>query len=265
MRICLLTLSVLTMALLSTNALARNLFIATLYAPPIAYVADGETRGYGVEIVEEALQRSGFSAKVTIVPWKRGLLMTRNGEQDGLFYTVRNDEREKWFFFPDEFLIMETTVMVKRAGEVLNISPDNHDYPELSLGIGRGYFYGPKLKNFLNQSVFLKVEEANTLDLNFKKLLQGRIDMFLADSISAEHFLQANNNHELAEIVTDAAGRPVPFDSVKSYLAFSRKTMTHNEVRRFSDALSRMKDDGTYDRIINRYRRTAKTTNHQSE
>lgn len=244
----------LALTLLPANGFARELFIATLYAPPIGYIENGKTTGYGVDLVKEALKRAGHKATVAIVPWKRGLMMTRTGEIDGLFYTVRNDEREKWFHFPDEYLIMETTVMVKRIDDNIDISPDHFNYSGLSLGIGRGYYYGPKLKAFLEQARFLKIEEANTIDLNLKKLLEGRIDMFLADAVSIAHFLKDGSKSDMAEVVADAQGEPIVFDSVKSYLAFSRKTTTRNEVRRFSEALRLMKEDGTYNRIINEYR-----------
>lgn len=232
---------------------ARDLSIATLLAPPIAFLDHGKPTGYGVEIVTEALRRAGFSSTTVIVPWKRGLFMTRNGELDGLFYTVRNTERLDWFHFPKEHLLIEATVMVKRREDVFAVGPDYLQYESRALGIGRGYYYGPKLKRFLEEGVFLRIEEANSIDLNFKKLLGGRIDMFLADADSAHHFLKTEDHKGKAEIVTDAAGNPLLFDAVKSYLAFSRKTVTEEEAQKFSEALSKMKRDGTYDAIIGKY------------
>lgn len=235
-------------------AQADTLRIVTLFSPPIAYEREKNVHGLGADLVREGLARIGHEAAITIMPWKRAVFMARFGEADAIFYLVKNTEREQWFHYPEEHLINETTVLLKRAKERINITTDRHNYPNIRLGIGRGYYYGPKLKSFLNDSTFESVEEATTIETNFVKLLEKRIDVFLADQILAEYFIRKRASKGHVDFVANEEGTPLILDSVKSYLAFSKETMPRKMADDFSRALREMKEDGTYDRIINKYR-----------
>lgn len=243
----------LLLSALCTPVAAETLDVVTLYSPPLAYEDGGKPVGILVDIVSEGLRRMGHTAKVTIMPWKRAVFMTRFGEADALFYAVRNAEREPWFHYPDEPLVTEATVVLKRTGENIPITPGQSDYPWVRLGIGRGYYYGPRLKQFLDTATFAAVEEATSIDSNFNKLLEKRIDAFLADLILARHFLSKRASHDLVEIITDANGEPVMLDAVDSYLVFSRETMDAAMAEQFSEVLKTMKQDGTYQHIFDRF------------
>lgn len=250
MKIPLVTIVLAVLLLVALPASALELHVVTLYSPPLAYEKNNNVTGIGTEIVREGLKRIGVDVNFTIMPWKRALFMARFGEADAIFYAVKNKEREKWFHYPEEPLVVEATVPMRRAGESVVISPDRFHYRHYRLGIGRGYYYGPKLKRFLDRATFAKVEEATTIESNFNKLIEGRIDVFLADSILAKHFIKKRSARDLVEIVKDADGKPVILDSVDSFLAFSKETVEPDIAVRFSDALKGMKKDGTYDRIF---------------
>lgn len=239
---------------LAGPALADTLRVVTLYSPPIAFDLDGQPAGMGVDLVREGLARIGHQATISIVPWKRAIHMARYGEADAIFYLVRNKEREQWFHFPGEHLVMETTVMLKRAGENLDISLKRTDYRCVRIGLGLGYYYGQKLTSFLDRATFESVEKAPNIATNYSKLQERRIDVFLSDLTLARRFLKKCAPGGEVDIITDKAGNPLVFDSVKSFLAFSKATMSRETADAFSKALTAMKADGTYDRIANRYR-----------
>lgn len=237
----------------ATSVHAEKLRIVTLYSPPLAYEEGGEVKGFAVDLVMEGLRRIGREADITIMPWKRAVFMTRFGEADAIFYAVKNAEREEWFFYPKESLVVEATVALRRVDTDIVLRPGKTAYDDYRLGIGRGYYYGPKLKQFLASSSFAKVEEATSFELNFSKLIEKRIDVFLADYNLARYFIGKKAAKNLVEVVTDEDGKPIFLDSVDSYLAFSRETMTQETAQRFSQALHEMKIDGTYDHIIRQY------------
>ncbi|QJB56145.1 transporter substrate-binding domain-containing protein [Pseudodesulfovibrio sp. zrk46] len=228
--------------------------IVTLHSPPIAFEQGGKITGFGVDLVREGLRRMGHTATVNIIPWKRAVHMTRFGDADAIFYMVENVERRKWFYFPDEHLVMETTVMLKRAGESFGFSRDRTDYPEVRLGLGLGYYYGPELKEFLDNAEFESIETAPAIETNFFKLLEKRIDVFLSDLALAQYFLKERASGHIVSIVRGPDGEPLVLDSVKSYLAFSKETMSREMADAFADTLKEMKEDGTCERIINKYR-----------
>lgn len=232
---------------------ADSLDVATLYSPPLAFEQDGEVTGAAAEIVREGLRRMGHTANIVIMPWKRAVFMTRFGEVDALFYAVRNPEREQWFHYPDEPLVTEATVAVRRVGDSLHLTPHRHHYPTARLGVGRGYYYGPSLKHFLDTATFAAVEEATSIDSNFNKLIEDRIDVFLADLHLARHFLEKHTSRHLVEIITDHQGDPILFDAVSSHLVFSRETMPAAMAVEFSNVLKEMKEDGTYQHIFDNF------------
>jgi len=247
-------LSFTALLLTASPVFAEELSIVTLYSPPLAYEKGGVVKGMATEIVQEALRRMGIKASFSIMPWTRAVFMTRFGEADAIYYAVRNKEREDWFHYPDVALLTEATVMVKRKGQNVSITANRYNYESYRIGIERGYYYGPKLENFLNKSKFSKVEEATTIESNFSKLIQGRIDIFLADHTLANYFLKKQSANSLVEIVCDEAGDPIMLDAVASYLAFSKKTINKEVAEAFSRELAKMKQDGTYYTIVNKYR-----------
>ena len=234
----------------SLPAMAQSLRVVTLSSPPLAYEQDGHVTGFASELVREGLRRIGYEAEISIVPWKRAVFMARFGEADAVFYAVRSEERLQWFFYPDEHLVVEATVMLQRTGENVKIHPGKREYPKLRMGIGRGYYYGPKLKEFLEKAKFESVEEASTIEMNFAKLLEHRIDVFLADYYLARHFIEKNASGKLVEIIRTEEGFPMSLDSVQAYLAFSRKTMSQEITDQFSKTLHGMKRDGTYTQLL---------------
>jgi len=235
-------------------AMAESLRVVTLYSPPLAYEDKGKVTGFAAELVREGLKRMGYEADISILPWKRAVFMTRFGEADAIFYAVRNEEREAWFHYPEESLVEEATVSVKRAGEDVVLEPGKFYYPRFRLGIGLGYYYGPQLRKFIELSRFVKIEEAPTIEDNFCKLVEGRIDVFLADLNVVRHFIKKRASQGLVEIVMDGHGEPIILDSVDSFLAFSRETTTREVADQFSAILQEMKCDGTYERILDEYR-----------
>lgn len=254
MKKCLVSLTLILSLGLFGVAWAETLQVVTLYSPPLAYEHKGEVTGIAVDLVREGLRRMGLDANIVIMPWKRAVFMTRFGEADAIFYAVKNAEREKWFFYPEEHLVKETTIMLKRTGTRFGWSETQRSYPRTRLGTGRGYYYGPKLTAFLETTRFGSVEAANTIDINFAKLVEGRIDVFLADLYLARYFIKKRASSNLVEIVSHQDGTPVILDSVDSYLAFSRETTSQAMADGFSDILKEMRADGTYDAIVDRYR-----------
>lgn len=235
-------------------AQADSLHIVTLYSPPLAYERNGRVTGFATDVVREGLRRMGHTAHIEITPWTRAVFMTRFGEADALFYAIRNSEREQWFHYPEEFLVEETTILLKRAAEDIEIRKDKRDYPNIRLGIGRGYYYGPNLEQFIETSTFRSVEEATTIEMNFDKLLEKRIDVFLADRHLVEYFIRKHASQGLVRPILDDDGEPLIMDSSRAYLAFSRETMSQEMADEFSRVLTEMKRDGTYEHILDGYR-----------
>jgi polar amino acid transport system substrate-binding protein len=234
-------------------AFAREFRIVTLSSPPLAYEEKGQAAGLATEVVREAFRRMGHSVSIVVMPWKRALHAVRFAEADAVFYAIHNSDREAWFHYSDEPLVVETTVMVRRAGSHVKLTLDKHAYESYVLGVGRGYYYGPKLGAFLDKARFAKVEEATTIGSNFRKLETGRLDVFLADLLLAQYHIDQNDAGDVVEIVRDEQGNPVVLDAASAFLAFSKATTAPKLAIEFSRILKEIKKDGTYSRIFGVY------------
>jgi len=234
-------------------AFAREFRIVTLSSPPLAFEEKGQVAGLATEVVREAFRRMGHSVSIVVMPWKRALHAVRFGEADAVFYAIHNSEREAWLYYPDEPLVVETTVMVRRAGSHVTLALDEFDYEAYVLGVGRGYYYGPMIGAFLEKARFAKIEEATTVGSNFRKLETGRLDVFLADLLLVQYYMNQNDAGEGVEIVRDEQGNPVVLDAARAFLAFSKATTAPKLAIEFSRILKEIKEDGTYARIFGVY------------
>lgn len=231
-----------------------KLLAVTLHAPPYAYTVNGKPAGLNVEIVRECLSRVGMHMRVEIVPWKRALLMVEAGEADIIFNAVRTPEREGYLHFVDELLIMEETVGFARSDDTLFIPKDLSGVHAYRLGLGSGFAYGEDLDRAVANARFAKVETALTIEQNIQKLLADRIDLFLGDMYPTVRSIKQFGAQGKIDMVRDLNGKPVVYGSSESFLALSRKTMPASTAPLLARALHSMKEDGTYESILKKYR-----------
>jgi len=209
--------------------------------------------GLAADLATEGLKRAGFEPYIEIAPWSRAVYMAQHGFADALFYAVYNEERKEYFHYPETPLFTIDLVALKRTENSIVVTPEHQGLSHLKLGIGRGFAYGPKLQEFIDKAQFAKVETTTSNDINFKKLMDNRIDILVADKVLAHYFLKQPENLGRADFVRDENGETVIFDQLKAYLVFSRKTSAANDALHFSEALESMMTDGTYQAIINNY------------
>lgn len=195
----------------------------------------------------------GHDVVMQIVPWKRALHMVEHGEADAIFNAVRTPEREVYLYFPDEVLLLEQTVGFKRNGARVELAADMSGAEKIQLGVGSGFRYGPAIDAALQRKKFARVESAQTIEKNIEKLLADRINVFLADRLPAEHSMDQLGVQDKIELLLDDKGMPIIFGASKSYLAFSRVTTIEAFAHQFSSVLLQMKQDGTYQKIVERY------------
>ncbi len=232
---------------------ADKLLFVTLDSPPQTYLDNGKPTGFLVEIVELAAKRAGYSTEVLIVPWKRAMTMVKKGKADAVFNAGFNEERNKYLRYPDTVLITEKVVAVRRSGTNVYFSPEFEGAEKYVGGVGRGFYYGQKVDTAIKQNRFNRIEDVPNLDLNTKKLLLGRIDFFFADYYPVLNFLNDNKLLGKLEAVIDPIdGLPLVYSQSDTYLAFSRKKRPE-AFEKVSAELKKMKEDGTYLKIISKY------------
>jgi len=238
---------------LSAPAQARTLTVVSLESPPYAFRLGDEITGMLCEVVREGLRRMDLDVRFELVPWTRAMQMVRFGDADAVFYVIPTPERSAFLHFSREPLVTEATIALRKKGGGAAVDREFSNARIISLGVGRGFYYGPRLEGLLATRPFKKKEAAPGYEINLRKLLGGRIDIMLADRGPAAYFLRKKGMFDDVEPVTDASGKVIIFDSVKSYLAFSRQTTDPDMAEEFGEKLVEMRRDGAFAAIEGKY------------
>ena len=107
----------------------------------------------------------------------------------------------------------------------------------------RGFYSGPLFEHFLANGTINLIESTQTIHL-LKMLLARRYDIMVEDSNVALYEL--NKLGRLGDIKQLAI-----IQEHLSYLGFSKKRNRQSTIEKFNNVLQKMKDDGSYQKIIN--------------
>ncbi len=227
----------------SINCFSQQVEIAVgEYAP---FIDSAEANdGFMTELVMEAFKSVRIVPTFNIKPWARVEQEVLSGESVSYAY-VKDSEREKVFIFSDEIL-GSTTVIVSRKDKNIPRINSVQDMKRYKIGTSRGYAYGEEFENYRDQ---LNIEIANDDLLNIKKILGGRIDIFLCDPFVAALLIKNNfNTTEQAQfkLVTDNF-----FPNDPMYLIVGKKHPSAAQIiRKFNEGLRKITASGKREQIL---------------
>ncbi len=226
-----------------------KLVLVAADSAPTAYFVDGQLTGILVDVIREAFSRAGYSVTIKLEPWARCIEDARDGRVDGIFSIFRTPERQAFLDYTSQPIITQVVSFFALKRTPIIFDGSFSSVSGNSIGIINQTSYGPRLDEALKQGVFAKQILAYSAENNVKMLLLGRVDiipsyrhvvLFTAKSIGELDHIQ-----ELTPKV----------DSIPSYLAFNRKNDYSIVIAEYDKALKSMQQDGSYDRIFDRYLR----------
>lgn len=98
--------------------------------PPFEYVEGRSVKGINKEMLEEACLRLNITPVFLKLPWKRALAYVKHGNGDAIFSLFKNEERLKYYNYPDEnlnnvkmVLIMNKESEIKTLSYVITMKP----------------------------------------------------------------------------------------------------------------------------------------------
>ena len=229
----------------TANAESKPLKIAGSVWPP--YIVDkGAEKGAATALVTEILKRAGYKTEVSIQTWPRTLEGTSAGIYDVIISSWKTQEREKHFQYTEPYFV-NTIQFVKRKDAPIKFR-NYQDLKGLVIGVVNGYAYGDE---FDKAQGILKVP-ANHLIQNLLLLQRGRIDLTLGDKWVVRHELTDYFPTAIKEF--EFLGKPVATRPL--HAAVSRAHPQHDKiVKDFNKALKAMKADGSYEKILDVYRK----------
>lgn len=230
----------LALSLLSFAAQAAppQLRITTEESLPAVMVEQGKFTGYAYEKLREAMRRSGITFSIELMPWMRSYTLAQQDPGTCVFPTTRTPDREKLF----------TWVAPVARTDWWLYGLANRDYRVHKLEDARqlrfGAYNGDVRGDYLKARGY-QVDFASNDDANIRKLMLGRIDLWVASPRSAQVRLARESlQNEITPILM--------FNSVELYLACHPATPPAL-LRRLAAAFTAMERDGTSRAIEVRY------------
>ena len=201
--------------------------------------------GFVNHVVSEAFRRKGYSVKFTYLPFKRGVIETKNGNYIALSYVYWSKDREKEFYL-SEPISEEKIVFFHLKSNPIKDWKTLDDLKNYKFGATRGYTY---TKEFWQaaESKRLKVDLTDSDTQNFKKLFVGRIDIFPSGLVNGYSLLQKEFDVSKSHLISF---HPKPLSEITGHLAFSRSRQdSANLLQIFNDGLAKLKEEGLYDQF----------------
>jgi polar amino acid transport system substrate-binding protein len=211
--------------------------------------------GLDVQLLRLALKPMGYSVAHVQAAFDQQLEGVKTGVLDmasGMAYT---DERAQYAHFSDPYRI-ETDVLVVPAGLAESLAGDTPAEvfrsiaanQQFRLGLVRGFHYGPEADAFIADPAHAgQLRYGATDGQNLEKLLDGRVDAFLADHLAAETLIFR------ADVGRDVEVHPVTIYSTDVRVMFSKATVDAAVVTAFNARLQQMKTEGEYSQIMRRF------------
>src|ERR1700733_4789840 len=210
--------------------------------------------GFDVEIERAIAGVMGVELLLPEISWDSHLAALAAGTRDIAAGATYSSERDQYAYFSKPYR-RETDVLIVLRGASSKYSFETVDQmldffrkEPFRLGVVAGFAYAEQGVNAYiadpaNATVVIK--EDNDLT-NLQNLLQGRIDGFLADQISAATVAWRQQKSALIE------EHPVRF-STNIHFMLSRVSTRPATLSHVNDAIDRIKSDGEFQRIIDTY------------
>lgn len=202
---------------------------------------DGQLTGMSVEIAAELQRRTGNHDPIQLVPWARGYDAVQKVPNTVLFSMSRTAERDPLFHWIGPIL-ESSYAFYARADSKITIRGLQEAKRLKRIGV-----YNNDVRDtFLTQAGFTNLDRASNNLQNFRKLMAGRIDVYVSTPISIEDEARATG-YQAADVK-----HVFTFMQVQLYIALSKGT-PEDIVRAWSDAFASLRKDGTFARLHKKY------------
>lgn len=202
--------------------------------------------GFSNQVITEAFKLEGYDVNFTFYPWKRVYEAAKDG---------RRFQASSWWFFSEERasefhysepLLVDSTVFFYLKDKPLSDWSNLDDLKGWRIGATAGYTYTPEFWDAA-KSKRLNIQEASSDELNFKKLLKKRVDLFTTSDLVGQKLLKEKFSPAEAAKV---AFHPKPLFAAPGHLLFSRKLENGEElVAVFNRGLKKLRESGRYDEL----------------
>jgi polar amino acid transport system substrate-binding protein len=237
--------------------LALLVILNLLHAEPIILVADiwepyngnpsSKQPGYVVELAHTIFNDAGLTLEYRVMPWNLALEAAAKGEVAGVIGAAFDDA--PGFIFPEEEINRSEIVFVTLRKNRWNFR-GLASLKNVVLGAVQDYSYTPLIDQWIAQADTHQVKfnaSTHTVTQNFRRLLDGRIDVLMDDSHVISHYFATTGRAQHFRIAGKTEGGNL-------FVAFSPVKEQSNELAElFSNGIKQMRQDGRLQTILKKY------------
>ncbi len=133
--------------------------------------------GVTVDITKAAFKKAGYDAEVQFMDWNRAVGLAQKGKIAGIVGCYKTAERAKTFGITNTIGSVELVFFQKKDANIkFNGLESLKPY---KIGVMRGSAHTDEF----DSAPFLAKESADKIELNIKKLIKGRINLFLGSKL----------------------------------------------------------------------------------
>jgi polar amino acid transport system substrate-binding protein len=226
---------------------AQTLHFVTEPFQPFNYDKDGKAAGAMVEVVQSTCVKIGVTCKIEVMPWRRALLLSQEGDADGVFSVLRLPEREEKFHI--------TIPIIESAYVLFALTASNFVYRDPSDLAGHTIgVYGPSGTSITLNALMTGVRNAKVIvetdNTDALRLLSGggygENGLVMINRDVANYIEKKTGIENLREVVE--------IKKIQYCIAFSKKVVNEKMFLRFEDALKAQMKDGTVKTILDKYK-----------
>lgn len=199
------------------------------------------------EIVRAAFHEVGIKVEFKFYPWQRAMVALERGDVIASFPWIKRNETEAYAWYSDGLHEQKYSLFYYKKNFPNGVNVSNLEtLKKYKIGIARGYVYGKQLTG-----MGLDTHIVNKSTNGMLMLMRGYIDFMTEDSVVGKYIisvLMPGRENEFGEV-------PAPLKSEPVYVLFSKKINGSKKLAtRFNYGLQRIKENGIYVQIYNKYR-----------
>ena len=194
-------------------------------------------RGFNIDLIRAVMEINGQELQFLPLPWQEALRALQEGRVDAIGGMKYDAERAQYFDFSEEYLVNSLAIFVAKDNSII---VELGDLENKRIAVQKDDIAYQKLRGrVLELTATVSQEEA------IKLLVAGKVEAVVGNKMAGQYFLQ----------------RLGAMDSVKSVggiinperYGFAVRRDNTELLQKFNEGLRKVKQDGTYDRIYQKW------------
>jgi len=221
------------------------------YAPYTFADEQGNGTGADIDLITAIAGEIGCTVTTVELPWARMLKEIERGTLDVATSASWTEERASWGRFSEPYREAVVAIYVRLDESDRYALQSLADVPaqQMRLGVIVDYYYGDVVAAEIGKpEVLAWTDGAPDYPSNIRKLVNGRIDGFLAEDVAV-----MDTEVERMGMSDRVERYPLRIQGEELRFLFSRKTIEPELVAKVDATLAAMRADGRLDAIMARY------------